>query len=238
MSDPADGRFLIVNADDFGLTDGINRGVIEAHERGIVTSASLMVRYPAARQAADYAKAHPELSVGLHFEAGEWRYRDGEWYQAYRVIDTDDAEAVRAELTRQFEEFLTLLGRPPTHLDSHQHVHQSEPARAILLDAARRLAVPLRGCTPAVRYDGNFYGQTGEGEPFPTGISLTRLEEMIEGLPPGWTEFGCHVGYTDGLDSVYAGEREEELRVLRLPELRRILATTRVRLRSFRDLPA
>jgi predicted glycoside hydrolase/deacetylase ChbG (UPF0249 family) len=77
MTAHAAGRFLIVNADDFGLTSGINRGIIEAHEHGIVTSASLMVRYPAAREAADYAKAHPELSVGLHFEAGEWRYRAG-----------------------------------------------------------------------------------------------------------------------------------------------------------------
>jgi predicted glycoside hydrolase/deacetylase ChbG (UPF0249 family) len=124
------------------------------------------------------------------------------------VIDADDAGAVRAELTRQFEEFVTLLGRQPTHLDSHQHVHQSEPARSILLDAARRLAVPLRSCSAAIRYDGNFYGQTGEGDPFPDGISLRRLHQMIEALPAGWTEFGCHVGYADGLDSVYsAGTR-------------------------------
>jgi predicted glycoside hydrolase/deacetylase ChbG (UPF0249 family) len=231
----AEERFLIVNADDFGLTSGINRGIIEAHERGIVTSASLMVRYPAAREAAQYAKTHPELSVGLHFEAGEWRYRDGEWHQAYRVIDADDAGAVRAELTRQLEQFVTLLGRQPTHLDSHQHVHQSEPARSILLDAAKRLAVPLRGCTPAMRYDGSFYGQTGEGEPFPPGISLTRVQTMTEDLPRGWTEFGCHVGYADGLDSVYAAEREQELRVLCLPELRQTLATSGVKLRSFRD---
>jgi predicted glycoside hydrolase/deacetylase ChbG (UPF0249 family) len=234
--DPAEERCLIVNADDFGLTSGINRGIIEAHEHGIVTSASLMVRYPAAREAADYARAHPELSVGLHFEAGEWRYRDGEWYQAYRVIDADDAWQVRAELTRQFEEFVTLMSRAPTHLDSHQHVHQSEPARSILLDAARRLAVPLRDCTPAIRYDGNFYGQTGEGEPFPDGISVKRLREMIDALPVGWTEFGCHVGYADGLDSVYANEREEELRVLCLPELRQMLASRGIKLQSFRDL--
>ena len=52
-------RHLIVNADDYGLTSGINRGIAEAHENGILTSASLMVRYPAAAEAAAYAKAHP-----------------------------------------------------------------------------------------------------------------------------------------------------------------------------------
>jgi predicted glycoside hydrolase/deacetylase ChbG (UPF0249 family) len=130
---------------------------------------------------------------------------------------------------------VTLLGRQPTHLDSHQHVHQSEPARSILLDAARRLAVPLRSCSAAIRYDGNFYGQTGEGDPFPDGISLRRLHQMIEALPAGWTEFGCHVGYADGLDSVYSAEREEELRVLCRPELREFLVANGVTLRSFRD---
>ena len=61
MNQPTAGaaRVLIVNADDFGLSAGVNRGIVEAHERGIVTSASLMVRRPAAREAADYARTHP-----------------------------------------------------------------------------------------------------------------------------------------------------------------------------------
>ena len=51
---------LIVNADDFGLSEGVNRGIIEAHERGIVTSASLMVLRPAAASAADYSREDPD----------------------------------------------------------------------------------------------------------------------------------------------------------------------------------
>ena len=61
-------RFLIVNADDFGQSHGINEGIIAAHEKGIVTSASLMVRYPAASEAASYAQKNPRLSVGLHVD--------------------------------------------------------------------------------------------------------------------------------------------------------------------------
>ena len=214
-------RYLIVNADDFGLTSGINRGIIQAHEHGIVTSASLMVRYPAAREAAAYARAHPELSVGLHFETGEWRYRDGEWYAAYEVARSDDPAAVKAELESQLDAFFKLLERAPTHLDSHQHVHQSEPTRTLMLEAAERLGVALRSCTSMISYNGNFYGQTGEGASFPEGISQQRLREMITSLAPGWTEFGCHVGYADDLNSIYIAEREEELRVLcdnELPE--------------------
>src|SRR5206468_2930594 len=62
---PAD-KLVVVNADDLGLSPGVNRGIIEAHERGIVTSASLMVRWPAAAEAAAYARSRPQLGVGLH----------------------------------------------------------------------------------------------------------------------------------------------------------------------------
>lgn len=231
----AGARYLIVNADDFGLTSGINRGIIEAHEHGIVTSASLMVRYPSAQQAAAYARARPRLSVGLHFEVAEWRYRGGEWYAAYEVVPAGDATQLRAELDRQLAAFVRLLGREPTHLDSHQHVHQSEPARSIMLEHAKRLNVPLRSCTSSIAYNGNFYGQSGEGEPFADGISLAHLGEMIISLRPGWSEFGCHVGYADDLDSVYAAEREEELRVLCTREVRELLERNDVHLRSFDD---
>ena len=87
-------RLLIVNADDFGMSAGINRGIAEAHERGIVTSTSLMVRWPAAKDAAVYARARPALGVGLHLDLGEWMYRDGQWFALYRVVAEDDAAAV------------------------------------------------------------------------------------------------------------------------------------------------
>jgi len=70
--DPMRQRLLIVNADDFGLSDGVNRGIVEAHERGIVTSASLMVWHDAARAAAAYARGRPQLDVGVHLDLGEW----------------------------------------------------------------------------------------------------------------------------------------------------------------------
>lgn len=56
--------YLIVNANDFGQSAGVNQGIITAHEQGIVTSASLMVRWPAAVEATAYGRAHPEFSLG------------------------------------------------------------------------------------------------------------------------------------------------------------------------------
>ena len=66
-------RYLIVNADDFGYTEGVNRGILDAHDEGIVTSASLMVERPAAAEAAAHARERPGFGVGLHVELRSWR---------------------------------------------------------------------------------------------------------------------------------------------------------------------
>ena len=79
------------------------------------------------------------------------------------------------EVVRQLAAFSRLLGRPPTHIDSHQHAHRNEPARSLVSQAAQQLSVPVRSFTPRVEYCGDFYGQTGEGDPYPEGISLEGL---------------------------------------------------------------
>jgi predicted glycoside hydrolase/deacetylase ChbG (UPF0249 family) len=152
----ANERYLIVNADDFGLSPGVNRGVIEAHENGIVTSASIMVRWPAAAEAAAYAREHPDFGLGLHLDLGEWAYKGGTWTPVYEVVPTDDATAVKEEAARQLVSFRRLVGRDPTHLDSHQHVHRREPARSVLDEIARGLAIPLRHHAPKIRYCGYY----------------------------------------------------------------------------------
>src|ERR1700704_846549 len=93
-------RRLIVNADDFGLSAGVNRGIITAHERGMVTSASLMVHGSAAAPAAEYARARDSFSVGLHVNLAEWAFRAGEWVELYRRARLDDAVDVEAEIAR------------------------------------------------------------------------------------------------------------------------------------------
>ena len=103
-------RRLIVNADDFGQSEGINRGIIQAHDRGIVTSASLMVRWPAAAAAAAWAREHPQFSVGLHIDLGEWAFRAGEWTPLYQVVELDDTESVAGEVDRQFLDVRTRAG--------------------------------------------------------------------------------------------------------------------------------
>jgi predicted glycoside hydrolase/deacetylase ChbG (UPF0249 family) len=224
-------RFLIVNADDLGLSATVNAGIFAAHEGGVVTSASLMVRQGAAPAAAEESAAHPELAIGLHIDLGEWVYESGEWTQAYLHCDTDDRNAVEAECRAQLERFRALLGRDPTHLDSHQHVHESEPVRGVTESLAAELGVPLRN--RAVRYEGGFYGQSGKGDPFPEGISPKRLVELIGALPPGWSEIGCHPAAGPVPTSSYDAERQVELQSLCDPQVREALNVTNVKLCNF-----
>jgi predicted glycoside hydrolase/deacetylase ChbG (UPF0249 family) len=226
-------RYLIVNADDFGLSEGVNRGIIEAAEMGILTSASLMVRQPAAAVAAAYARTKGRISVGLHLDLGEWIYRSAEWVPLYSVVSTEDAKAVAAEIAHQLARFQQLMGKNPTHLDSHQHVHRNEPVRSIAVESARQMGIPLRDFNPEIRYCGDFYGQTGEGESWPEGISFANLKTILAGLPHGITELGCHPGYGDGLETIYRAERAMETAVLCRPELRVNLKELGVELCSF-----
>jgi chitin disaccharide deacetylase len=211
----------------------VNAGVIEAHERGILTSASMMVCWPAATEAADQARARPSLSIGLHLDLGEWIYVDGAWAPQYERVSISDPEAVEGEVRRQLDLFRDLVGRDPTHLDSHQHVHRDEPADSVTARIASELGVVLRDRSSRVRYCGDFHGQTGTGEPFPEGVSVEHLVELIAALPPGTTELCCHPGRGLGADFVYGDERERELAALCDPRARAAIEREGVMLASF-----
>ena len=226
-------RYVIVNADDFGQSDGVTRGIIEAHERGVVTSTSMMVRWPAAPAAAAYARTHPSLAVGLHLDLSEWAYRNGEWVALYEVVPEDDAAAVTREIDRQLAAFRDLMGRDPTHVDSHQHSHRNEPARTHTVAVARDLGVPLRHYSPDIRYCGEFYGQSSEGSPLPDLISTEALLRLLASLPAGVTELGCHPAAADDLDTMYLEERRLELRTLCHPAVRAALVEFGIELCSF-----
>jgi len=231
-------RALVVCADDLGRAAGVNRGIVAAHDHGIVTSASLMVRWPAAEAARALARARPRLAIGLHVDLGEWVYRSGSWHATYQVVDTGDAGAVRREVARQLAAFERIVGGPPTHLDSHQHVHRAEPVASVVRAAGERLGVPVRGGTPGIESRGDFHGQTGRGEPYPEGIAVESLLELIRTLPPGITELCTHPGDAPDLDSPYREERAIEVRVLCDARVRAVLERERVELLSFAEVPA
>ncbi len=248
-------KLLIVNADDFGRTPGINAGIFEAHARGVVTSATLMVGFPAAVAAARELPAYPQLGVGLHVALAGGRpilppasvpgLVDGEGRLARYPDDlgeVDPAE-VLAEVRAQLERFRELTGRQPTHLDSHHHSHRLPAVcEALVTVAGEAGGVPVRNAGPEVAerlkaaavatpdaFVESFFG---------AGARWRTLAEILGRVGPGVTEIMCHPAQVDDQlrqGSTYAEERQAELEALTRPEARRILEAAGVRLVHFGD---
>lgn len=232
----SDSRLLVVNADDFGYSPGVNRAIVKAHREGIVTSTSLMVRPAAARAAVDLSRDYPDLSLGLHLDLGEWAFERGEWRALYEVVDIGDAERVAEEVDRQLAAFRMLVGRDPSHLDSHQHVHLRDVVRPTVTRMARTLGVPLRHCTEGISYCGRFYGQTTDGESRPDAISAAALKGILRDIGPGVTELACHPGEGDDIETMYRSERQAELEALCDASVVEEIAASGLELRSFKAL--
>src|SRR5215471_1821176 len=172
-------KYLIVNADDFGASAGVNRGILECHTRGVVTSTSLMVTGRAVHEAVALSRDHPALAVGLHWDV---------WGEDEREFDLDDMAAVRDEFRRQLDEFHRLLGRPPTHIDSHRHAHREEQVMPLFRELVAPLGVPLRD-DGRVRFVGGFYAQWEWQVTDLEHVSVPFLQWMLrEEVEEGWTE--------------------------------------------------
>ena len=141
---------LIINADDFGISRGVNIGIIEAADAGIVTSASLIVNLPGFTDALDRALSCPALSLGLHlnFTVGRpltaapslTRRSSGEFYPlpmlvARASLGLLNASDIARECLAQIDR-MTEAGFLPTHLDSHRHVHAHPAISSVVARAA------------------------------------------------------------------------------------------------------
>jgi len=151
-------RQLIVNADDFGLTSGVNRAVVEAHRDGIVSSATLMANGPAFDEAVKAARSVPTLAVGCHVVLVDGApvappggldtllairsaqpdhfYSSLSAFAARATLGGFDREQLVEEITAQIRK-IQAAGIQVTHLDSHKHAHIFPEILAAMLRAAR-----------------------------------------------------------------------------------------------------
>jgi len=258
LSEP---RRLVVNADDFGFTEGVNRGIIDAHRNGILTATTLMANGAAFNDAVRLAHQTPSLDVGAHLTLV------GGPGQPPTV--TALIEALLLGRVKPYDELAAQLGRitgagiAPTHLDTHKHTHlwpsvldavlrvarefgvawvrapfdhpsagASWKARAIAL-AAPRFRRKIAAC--GLRATDHFAGFDMTGR-----FGATELAGLIERLPTGVTEFMCHPGYCD--DELRAARtrlkesRARELEALTATAVREALVQANVELTGYRAL--
>jgi predicted glycoside hydrolase/deacetylase ChbG (UPF0249 family) len=248
---------LLVNADDFGRTPGVNAGTLEAHLRGIVTSATVMVLEPAATDGIrDALSRAPGLDLGLHVvltgggppvspaAALPTLAPGGRFVRDARALPPRlDREEVRREIAAQVARFETLAGRPPSHLDSHHHAALHPDVEPVFAALARESGLPVRASTPGARerlrqaglrtpdaFLDSFYGD---------GATAANLRAILESLPEGTSELMCHPGFPDEAllsGSSYARERAREVEALCAPGIRPLLGRLGVALIGFSQL--
>jgi hopanoid biosynthesis associated protein HpnK len=150
---------IIINADDFGLSEPVNNAVAKAHTEGVLTSATIMANMPAADEAVKIARKLPGLGVGVHLNLSEGAPLskdssiecllniDGEFalsvlkLSVLSIAGHKIRNAIRTELAAQIQWILD-KGLTPTHLDSHYHIHTLPPIFPIVCDLARRFEIP------------------------------------------------------------------------------------------------
>lgn len=239
---------LILNADDFGMTQGNTIGILMAHAQGVLTSTTCMMNMPFAQFALNEAKKFPKLGVGIHFVLtvgrplieGAKSYTDenGDFIRPKDYPDKKphaDSEELYREWKAQMEKFIEITGHKPTHIDSHHHVH----LLPWHVDVAKRLAkeydVPMRQREQVletyeyVRCDDRMYGDDANMDFVKNALSTD--EEILE--------FMCHPAYIDQRlydMTSYGLPRMKELELLLSPELKQFIKDNDIELINFSDI--
>jgi predicted glycoside hydrolase/deacetylase ChbG (UPF0249 family) len=250
---------LIVNADDFGYTERVSAGILRGHRDGIVTATTFMTNAPHTDGAAQLARATPSLDVGVHLvvtfdrptgDVARCRSlvdRDGKFFRPKELMSRDIVpEEALFEYRAQYNKARELLGRDPTHLDTHHWVHDHPALEWAIGELARETGAAARIHSDeqrerlrarGVRTPDQFAREfQDEGR-----VGVEQLVDLLERLAKrdDVTELMCHPGETDlamAKKSGYARERPTELATLTDPRVRAAVKDLGITLATFADL--
>ncbi len=241
---------LIINADDFGLSRGVNYGIVDAHILGVLTSTTLMITMPAVDHAIHLAKEVPNLGIGLHLNMTLGKpltscrtliKSNGEFYKPNEKPDESifHEDEIYQEFKAQYQLFLTKVGRKPTHLDSHLYAHQRyEKAKHAVLKLAEEMAIPVRDLDttyPKVKFLDWFKAKNG----FDTDLEKELPKRFLEMKGEVVCELMVHPAYVDHFittQSSYNESRNKELQVLISQEMKDLIKSHHIDLIHFGDL--
>ena len=219
---------LIVNADDFGYSKGINYGIIEAHRNGIVNSTTMMMNMPGVSHAVDLAKENPNLKVGIHLvltcgkplltDVPTLVDQDGFFKKNRDILESNiSLEELEREWTAQVEKFLE-TGLTLTHIDSHHHVHTVPRFLPIVQKLSKKYNLSVRRVSDHALEGVPPYSDVFLHEFYGEGATYDYFEKIITQVQDGQTvEVMCHPGYLDHEvlnNSSYAKDRVTEVEIL------------------------
>ncbi|CAM3628739.1 carbohydrate deacetylase [Erysipelothrix urinaevulpis] len=216
---------VIINADDFGYSRGINYAIVDSHQLGILTSTTIMAGMPGFEHAVELSKSNPNLGIGVHLTltCGYPLLKDhktiidssGRFKNlAFFTQENDyDLEEVYREWEAQIEKVIA-AGINPSHLDSHHHTHSFPKQQAIVVKLARKYNLPVRNnlslpsdIVKVNRFEPLFDTVAIESEEA-LKVYLANVKNDIEHW--GTVEIMVHPGYLDS--DVYQGSSLTENR--------------------------
>jgi len=239
---------LIVNADDFGMSQGINIGIILAHTQGILTSTTCMMNMPYATQALTLAKQYPHLGVGVHlvltagrpllanaqsFTDGNGDFRKMTHYPHEQPHP--DLQELYQEWKAQIEKFIEISGHKPTHIDSHHHVHLMPGLIEIAEILAKEYDIPMRQIEyiqkdyEKIVCEINFYNQQATPEYF---------KETLK-KHDGYLEVMCHPALVDQRlyeISSYNLKRMHELDIISSQDIKNFIQDHHIQLINYMEI--
>ena len=235
-----------MNADDFGRSSPINQGIIEAHQKGIVTSASLMTDREGFDEALRLAKANPRLGIGLHLDLDSFFQVE---HGVGRLVAYKDPslplEAIAKETERQIKKVLA-TGLPIHHVDGHHHAHLRPELFATVAALTAKYKIKV------LRYFSGFYEglypgiETGWVRDLIPRFGLTCVDTFFAGWEPvasslpGYRYLDLAVPFETAELMVHPGKgeawRERELEHCVSPKIRQDLQTHQIELATFGQL--
>lgn len=229
-------KYLVVVADDFGLCSGVNRGCLKTFKDGVVTELSLMVSWPGTEDAAQLARDNNIDEVGIHLTLNDYN-KTGKYLRTAdyrRMLIEESVEDLQALARKELAAFEHLMGRPPSHITSHQHTQQHPKLVEMIATYANKHHIYVRRAANfshdenpvgdiekaneeyarlEVKFTDYFFGHVqGEYEE----VKRTFLEELKTVKDNSVTELMFHPGFIDDFLTKYSTMTEARERDVRL----------------------
>ena len=243
-------RFLIVNADDCNLTEGVTSAILDCHDHGILSSTTFMMNLPISQKAVRELKQRKNLGVGIHLNVTLGRpvtdpkkirsllQGPGDFRKyAEQTSKLPKASELVLEYQSQINLFKKVFGRNPTHLDTHHQLHDAAFFFHALVEVAKKNRLPIRRsrltrARSSFPHTDFFFGNLRPREHW----TPEPLETLLQHLPEGVSEIMCHPGKNDPqlrAASSFTTDREVEWKIFRDKKWRRLLQEHQIKLGNY-----